>query len=237
MTCTPLLSVVIPIGPDELSIPQGLLDDLQQILVTREIIFVTCNDSFDEGFRQHCTKALGGSGVLWLNAGQGRAIQMNAGALSASGEYLWFLHVDSRFDQSLFVSLIDNLSVYPDRLHYCLLQFLADGPSNMTFNGIGANLRSVIFGAPFGDQGFAIKRSVFSTLDGYPEKAAYGEDHLFVWYARQQGVKLKCCRKYLKTSARKYTQKGWFALTCRYQYLWIKQAMPELCTLIKKRYF
>ena len=222
MTSTPLLSVIIPIGPDELSIPQGLLNDLQQISVTREIIFVTCNESFDEGFRQRCTKALGGGGVLWLNAGQGRAIQMNAGALSASGEYLWFLHVDSRFDRSLFVSL---------------LQFLADGPSNMTLNGIGANLRSLILGAPFGDQGFAIKRNVFSSLGGYPEKAAYGEDHLFVWYARQQGVKLKCCRKYLKTSARKYTQKGWLALTCRYQYLWIKQAMPELCTLIKKRYF
>lgn len=237
MGSTPLLSVIIPVGPDEVSIHQGLLNDLQQISVTREFIFVTCNERFDENYRQHCAKVLAPGCVRWLNSEQGRAIQMNAGALSASGEYLWFLHVDSRFDQSLFVSLIDNLSVYPDRLHYCLLQFLADGPSNMTFNGIGANLRSVIFGAPFGDQGFAIKRSVFSSLDGYPEKAAYGEDHLFVWYARQQGVKLKCCRKYLKTSARKYTQKGWFALTCRYQYLWIKQAMPELCTLIKKRYF
>ncbi|MDO6594259.1 glycosyltransferase [Neptuniibacter sp. 1_MG-2023] len=231
------VSIVIPIGPAESIIPVGLIEDLRSIPSASEIIFVVCHQRFDDQYKQDIVATLAPFQVSWLESGQGRAVQMNYGAQAAQGEFIWFLHVDSRFSVELVESLWVNLSRAPDKLHYCLLQFLADGSNGMALNGWGANLRSRLLGIPFGDQGFAISKTLFAQVGGYPEDASYGEDHLFVWYARQRGIKLKCCTQYLQTSARKYRDKGWWYLTCRYQYLWIRQAIPELLKLLKQRYF
>jgi hypothetical protein len=229
-------SVVIPIGPEESAVPSGLIDDLRSIPPSSEILFITCNQRFGAEQKQAVVTALKPLQVRWLASGQGRAVQMNHGAQAAVGQFIWFLHVDSRFSAALVEQLFTHLSNEPGKLHYCLLQFLADGSQGMALNGWGANLRSRVLGIPFGDQGFAVTRAVFDQVGGYPENVAYGEDHLFVWYARQQGIKLKCCDQYLQTSARKYRDKGWWYLTCRYQYLWIRQAIPELLKLLKTRY-
>ncbi|WP_415895530.1 hypothetical protein ACMXYQ_01280 [Neptuniibacter sp. PT34_22] len=231
----PFLSVIIPVGPLEEEIPQGLLHDLQHLPDGAELIFVVCKQA-QLVLAQSCTD-LSKYSVKWLCTEPGRAIQMNLGAKEARGQYLWFLHLDSRFESGLVSSLLDNLKRYPERLHYCLLAFIADGPSAMPINALGANLRSRILGVPFGDQGFLISEPLFEQVGGYPEAAAYGEDHLFVWYARQQGIKLKCCSVPLSTSARKYEDKGWFKITCLYQRLWLKQAWPEFIRLVKQRYF
>lgn len=237
MDTAPVLSVIIPIGPEEVQVPEGLLHDLQFLPGNSELIFVVSDPQFDVANRAAYHAELKLDSVSWLSARQGRAVQMNAGANVARGEFLWFLHLDSRFEAPLIERLLANLQDSPDSLHYCLLAFMKDGPQGMRLNGIGANLRSFVFGTPFGDQGLALSRQSFEKVGGYPELVHYGEDHLFVWYARQQGLRLKCCREYLVTSARKYQKRGWFYLTCRYQYLWIKQAIPELFTLIRKRYF
>lgn len=55
-----------------------------------------------------------------------------------------------------------------------------DGPLLSGLNAIGANVRSKVFGLPFGDQGFLIRKEVFTNLGGYPVDCYYGEDHLFV---------------------------------------------------------
>ncbi|WP_233152928.1 hypothetical protein [Motiliproteus sp. MSK22-1] len=165
--------------------------------------------------------------VRWIISDTGRALQLNSGAKSATGEVLWFLHADSGFDPMLLKTLFSNLRVYPEAFHFCRLAFMADGPPKMRINQWGANLRSRYFGVPFGDQGFSIHKKLFDQLKGYPLNAPYGEDHLFVWRARQQKIELVECPHPLMTSARKYQQKGWGALTLLYQYLWLKQAFPQ----------
>lgn len=231
----PFLSVIIPVGPIEEEVPQGFLQDLQHLPDGAELIFVACKQA-QLVLAPSCT-GLSKYSVKWLCTDPGRAIQMNRGAKEARGQYLWFLHLDSRFDSGLVSSLLDNLKRYPERLHYCSLAFIADGPSAMPINALGANLRSRLLGVPFGDQGFLISKPLFEQVGGYPEAAAYGEDHLFVWYVRQQGIKLKCCAVPLSTSARKYEDKGWLKITCLYQRLWLKQAWPEFIKLVKQRYF
>lgn len=228
------LSVIIPVGPAETQIPQGLLHDLQWLPQTTEIIFVGC-DSLQQSHLKQSTQTLSQYPQTWLYTKQGRAVQMNTGAKQAKGQFLWFLHLDSRFEPELSDHLIQNLKDHPSSLHYCLLRFMPDGPKGMSFNGWGANLRSLIVGAPFGDQGLAISKESFEKVGGYPESAPYGEDHLFVWYARQQGIKLKCCWHFLNTSARKYQNNGWWALTLTYQKIWIKQAWPEFLKLVRGR--
>lgn len=229
-----LLSVIIPVGPAETQIPQGLLYDLQWLPQATEIIFVGCHESQQSALQQS-TRSLTQYPQTWLYTTVGRAAQMNAGAQQAKGQFLWFLHVDSRFEPELSDQLISNLQQYPNRLHYCLLRFMQDGPEGIYLNGVGANIRSWLFGTPFGDQGLAISKTHFAMVGGYPEDAVYGEDHLFVWYARQQGMRLKCCWQPLVTSARKYQDKGWVKLTLAYQKVWIKQAWPEFLKWLKWR--
>ena len=234
----PLLSVVIPIGPEEEKLPSGLLSDLNFLPDGCELIFTVSDRHFAIENTPLSQELLSRYIVKWvITSSPGRAVQMNAGADTASGIFLWFLHLDSRFSEKLVSRLLANLQQHPEALHYCLLAFMRDGPLGMRLNGLGANVRSFVFGTPFGDQGLALSRASFYHVGGYPENVRYGEDHLFVWHSRQKGLRLRCCREYLMTSARKYQSEGWFFLTMRYQYLWIKQAWPELTTLIKKRYF
>ena len=231
-----LLSVIIPVGPDEKEIPPGLIDDLHFLPQASELVFVGC-DPQQQALQENLSEQFPLYRSRWLYAEPGRAQQMNAGATAAEGKFLWFLHLDSRFQPQLLDRLILNLQNKPDRLHYCLLKFLPDGPVDMGLNALGANLRSLLLGVPFGDQGFAICKEQFERIGGYPERVAYGEDHLFVWYARQQGIGFLCCFEYLQTSARKYKKRGWWSLTLLYQQLWIKQAWPEFIKLLRRRYF
>lgn len=231
----PFLSVIIPVGPVEQVIPQGLLQDLTSLPQDIEIIFAVCQPE-QLALAEHC-EVLNAYQVRWILAKVGRAQQMNHAAREAKGDFLWFLHIDSRFDSALVKQFLANLGRWPDRFHYCLLGFAKDGPEVMPVNAWGANLRSRLLGVPFGDQGFGLSRKLFKQIGGYPEDVEYGEDHLFVWYVRQQGIKLKCCTQTLFTSARKYDDKGWWAITCLYQRLWLKQAWPEFKKLLKARYF
>ncbi len=179
---------------------------------------------------------LEGMGVeIIIEMGNSRAKNMNNGALKASKEYLWFLHADSRVTKENITSLTKALNDKPNALHYFSLKFAQDGPAWMKVNMWGANFRSKIFGLPFGDQGFCIKKSLFNQLGTYREDLSYAEDLMFVWQARQSRIVLNNISSYLLTSARKYQEKGWFKLTWLYQLIWIKMSIPEFFKLIKFR--
>jgi len=90
-----------------------------------------------------------------------------------------------------------------------------------------------LLGVPFGDQGFCVTKKKYNLIGGFLETAPYGEDHLFVWHAKQRGIRIRSTNAALKTSARKYRQSGWFTTTLLYYQLWTKQASPEKLTLNK----
>lgn len=156
-----------------------------------------------------------------------RAKSLNMGAAKATGDYLWFLHADSQLDATCVPALHRTITQHPDALFYFDLAFSRDGLRLMWLNALGVRFRSRVLGAPFGDQGLCIGKALFEKLGGFPEGLAYGEDHVFVWRARQAGIKLKSTNATITTSARKYQAHGWAATTFMHQYLWIKQAWPE----------
>ncbi len=160
-----------------------------------------------------------------------RAKSLNCGAAKASREYLWFLHADSRVSADNLNYLSQAIKKNPDALHYFDLVF--DRGGIMSVNAWGANIRSRLFGTPFGDQGFCISSSRFSLIGGYPENLDYGEDLMFVWRARQAGLKLSRIASKLKTSARKYDKQGWLKLILLYQWRWIYMSVPELYRLLR----
>lgn len=149
-----------------------------------------------------------------------RAVSLNKGAAQASGQWLWFLHADCRVTAANVKALQRSIQRRPEALHYFDLAF-AKNPQQLgltCINAWGANLRSRIFGTPFGDQGLCIRRDQFRRMRGYSEAAPYGEDLLLVWKARQAGIKLTRTGSTLVTSPRRYQQCGWLKLTLLFQW-------------------
>lgn len=193
------ISIIIPVGPGENAL-EALLKDIRPIEKEAEIIVI---------------------------GGSSRAKQLNEGARKAMRDFLWFLHADSKLMPKTIKALLKSLGKNPQALHYFSLRFLPDGPPFMFINEIGCWIRSRILGVPFGDQGFCVSKKTFETIGGFPENVPYGEDHLFVWRARQKKIQLRCTGASLYTSARRYAKKGWAKLTWNYACLWTRQAWPE----------
>ena len=204
MSDSPLakLSIVIPVAANETE-QQNLLADLEGC----DAEIIPCTDT-------------------------SRASSLNLGAAKASGEWLWFLHADSRINPDNIRALEQSLQKHPLALHYFDLAF--DLPL-LRYNAVGANLRSRLLSLPFGDQGFCIKKSLFESLGGYPEDCPYGEDLLFVWQARLAGVRLQRIPSTLLTSGRKYQQHGWLRLSLLYQWRWIKLSLAPFLKLLNRR--
>ena len=104
-----------------------------------------------------------------------RAGSLNLGAARASGEWLWFLHADSRINPDNIRALEQSLQKHPLALHYFDLAF--DLPF-LRFNATGANLRSRLLGLPFGDQGFVLKNHCLSPSAAIRKIAPTGRIYL-----------------------------------------------------------
>lgn len=219
------LAVVVPVGPGD-EAWRGLVPDLLALPDEAQVVFVGTESE---------EQPMPRSGWSWIKAPAGRARQLNAGARATTHRLLWFLHADSRFAGDTLPRLADSLRHEPDALHFFHLRFLPDGPVLMRVNEIGVRLRSHWAGIPFGDQGFCMPRDVWECLGGFPVDARYGEDHLFVWRARQAGVRLRSTGGTLRTSARKYREGGWLATTVRHLRLTAAQAFPEWIKLLRTR--
>jgi|JI71714B2RNA_FD_contig_71_1692232_length_963_multi_16_in_0_out_0_1 rSAM/selenodomain-associated transferase 2 len=106
-------------------------------------------------------------GVKIIKTEPGRATQMNAGALFATGEILLFLHSDTILPPNFGQWVLQSLS-QPQTIA---------GAFQLKIDGLGvglrvveklANARSRILGMPYGDQGIFLKRSTFEKIGGYP---------------------------------------------------------------------
>lgn len=232
------LSIIIPLGPKEKAL-FTLIKGLSYLPVDLEIIIVYATsekDHFIIPLKSSIGKILKQKNVHWIRSEAGRAQQMNSGGRQSKREYLWFLHADSKINIRMYESLIRSLKNKPNALHYFQLAFLNDGPLRMLrVNEVGVRLRSGLLWMPYGDQGFCIRKKLFIDLGSYPEKEKYGEDHIFVWRARQAGIPIVCTGEKLYTSARKYRDFGWLKTTVNYNILWAKQALPEAKKYLQSR--
>lgn len=215
------LSVIVPLSPDELAWP-ALIEQLASLPAASEVI-LACTDSHHIERPRSWPANLGFSTI---RTAAGRARQQNAAARCAHGEWLWFLHADSRLQASTLTALHRFLKTGPDKLGYFDLEFANDGPRLARLNAWGANLRSRWMGMPFGDQGLLLPAARFHALGGFDEQARYGEDHLLVWAARHAGLEMQRIAAPIRTSARKYARNGWLRTTVRNWQLTLAQAWP-----------
>ncbi|RMF15024.1 MAG: hypothetical protein D6757_05230 [Alphaproteobacteria bacterium] len=207
MSASDQLSIVIPVREGEPLI-DTLLADLEQAAPDAEILVRSCGT---------------------------RAASLNAGAKDASREILWFLHADCRVERRQVAGLLSAVRHVPDALFFFDLDFGPQIPMPLRWNQWFANRRARLLRLPFGDQGLACTRETFKRIGEYPEDAAYGEDHLFVWQAHLAGIAVRPLDLPLPTSPRSYAAHGWLRLTVLYQWRWLRQALPRVLALAAGR--
>jgi rSAM/selenodomain-associated transferase 2 len=136
---------------------------------------------------------------------RGRARQMNAGAIAATGEVIAFVHADtvvpSTFAHDIEVALGDT------RVAGGRFDLVLDEPGPL-FDLVATmiNIRSRVMRSATGDQAIFIRREVFEQLGGYAE-IDLCEDVDFVCRMRRVG-RIACLRSQVITSARRWQRAG-----------------------------
>lgn len=216
-----MLAVIVPVGPGDTAWP-CLLGDLGALGDADEIVLVAAraDDVPKDGDWARGLRAP----ARWLVAEPGRARQLNAGVRHSTQDWLWFLHADSRVPATTVAAVGRCARADQALLGYCDLDFHGDGPAFMIVNTLGVWLRCRLFGLPFGDQGFLIPRKAFNHIGPYDETMNCGEDHALVWAARRAGLPVRPLRARIRTSARKYVERGWARTTLMHLWLTWRQA-------------
>ncbi len=139
-----------------------------------------------------------------VHSSAGRAIQMNAGAAAASGDWLWFLHADTQLTEpvSSYYSVITQSPSVWGRFAVRL------DDSRFVFRVIERlmNARSCFTSVATGDQGLFVDRRLFDELGGYPELPLMEDVALSKRLRKVMPV--NCSALPLITSARRWQQRG-----------------------------
>jgi rSAM/selenodomain-associated transferase 2 len=194
-----LISVVIPTLNEARTLP-GLLGDLSRMVVPFEIVIV------DGGSNDGTPQNLLGPKTRVLTAPRGRATQMNAGARLARGDWLLFLHADSRLPPAARRALLSAVVDDPE-LQAATFRFAIDLPPRAKqFIEFGQALRQKLYGLPYGDQGLLIRRDLFESVGGFPELPLLEDVALFRRLRRMTRVAELPAP--IVTSGRRYQERG-----------------------------
>ena len=194
----PLLSVIVPARDEALALPQLLADLAPLRAAGAELILV-------DGGSQDATCALAAEHVdQMLTSVPGRAWQMNAGAAAAAGDYLWFVHADTRIDAAAIHRLLEVLAQRPVWGRFDVR--LSGRGLALRLIGAMISLRSRLTGVASGDQGIFVARAVFERLGGYADIPLMEDLELSRRLKRL--ARPRCLRPALLTSSRRWERHG-----------------------------
>lgn len=149
-----LLSVVIPALDEE-----GRVGDaVRSVRDDAEVIVV------DGGSCDGTRAAAETAGASVIASARGRGAQLAAGARAARGEWLVFLHADTRLEPGWAGALRD----LPPSVVGGAFRFALDG-SRGAYRWLeaGVALRCRLFRLPYGDQGLFARRSAYDRIGGF----------------------------------------------------------------------
>ncbi len=194
------LSIIIPTYNSERELPEtvaSLFEGLQESLIKELVI---CDSTQSNSVEIIADKL----GAVYLKSAKGRGNQLKEGAFKSTGEWMLFLHADTHLDNGWNKVVSNFITSHPDRAGYFRLKFRHHGffPSMVAR---WANLRSVLFDLPYGDQGLLISRSLYEQSGGF-RSIPLMED---VDICRKLKGKLIMMNGLASTSARRQITKGW----------------------------
>ena len=194
------ISVIIPTLNAAAGLPAclGALGEGLEAGLIRELILT------DGGSEDATAQIAEAAGAIWLTGAAGRGSQIARGVAQARGAWVLVLHADTVLETGWSHAVLAHIQGAPDKAGYGQLAFAAQGFAPRFVAG-WANLRSRLFGLPYGDQGLLISSELLAAKGGYPPSPLM-ED---VALARA----LKGCLVPLGfsalTDAQKYERSGW----------------------------
>ena len=158
----PKISIIIPTLDEANNLPL-LLSDLSNIKKEGEILIVDCgsHDKTIDIANIYDAK-------VFKSKERNRGLQLNMGAKNSKGDWLVFLHADSRLTHDWFMKIKSVL--HGDKNYIYFFKFkIKDKRIIFRILEILVNFRSKYFKQPYGDQGLIIHRSAYIKNNGFRE--------------------------------------------------------------------
>ena len=194
------LSVIIPTLDAAASLPATLAALAEARALIREIVVA------DGGSRDATTELAKAAGARIVEAPRGRGMQLAAGAAEASGEWLFFLHADTRPQPGWAAEVARFIAEPGNRERAGYLRYrLDDGSPAARRLERMVMWRSRVLGLPYGDQGLILRREFYRAIDGFPPLVLMEDVALVRRIGRRR---LRALRAEALTSATRYRREG-----------------------------
>jgi rSAM/selenodomain-associated transferase 2 len=215
------VSVVIPALDEE----DGIAAAVASVAAADEVIVV------DGGSRDGTVAAARAAGAQVMAAPAGRGGQMDVGARKSRGEWIVFLHADTRLEPGWRDAL---LATPADRVGGAF-RFAVDSP-RAGFRAVerAVALRCRLFSLPYGDQALFVRRAVYAQVGGFPPYPLM-EDVAFVRRLKRAGP-LALLRPRALTSPRRWERHGIAGTTARNLWLLAQYAAGRPPETLARRY-
>lgn len=149
-------------------------------------------------------------GVRLVTAPRGRGSQLAAGAAAAQGEWLLFLHADTRLEPG-WEAAVAAASEKPGAAHH--FRFALDDASPQARRLEAAVAwRCRWLALPYGDQGLLISRTLYDAVGGYQPIPLMEDVELVRRLGRARLAELPVCAI---TSAARWQRDGWWRRSAR----------------------
>jgi len=221
------LSIIIPTLNESKNLPL-LLSDLSEINNNPEVLIIdaTSKDKTKD------IAIINGAKFYKTNRNN-RGLQLNYGAKKAEGEWLLFIHADSRLKFNWSKEILDILKNDSNLIYH--FKFKINNESfTYRFLEFFVNLRCLFFKTPYGDQGLLISKENFKNHGGY-KIIPLMEDFDFI--SRINKKNLRSLRTPIFTSSRKWDKINFIQQSLKNWYL--RRLMRKGCSINKiyKKYY
>lgn len=202
------ISVIIPTLNEEACLAETMatvtnLNDVEVIVV-------------DGGSTDKTVEIASAHDATVLYGPKGRGVQMNLGALVARGDYIVFLHADTLLPEG-WVDHVRHEMQRPGIIAGAFSLRIDSDWHGLRLIELLANLRSRLFGMPYGDQAIFMKAETFRSLGGFPNQPIM-EDFDLMRRLRKIG-KIRTAPAAAITSARRWKRRGLWTTTAINQIL------------------
>ncbi len=194
-----MLTIVIPV----LNAGAGLAACLEALDGGDEILVV------DGGSSDDTVEIANQAGIRVIAAPRGRGTQLRAGGEAASGDWLLFLHADTRLGAGWREAIAAHVATAPERAGHFDLR-LDDPAWQARVIERGVALRVRLLGLPYGDQGLLISRRLYDKVGGFRPLALMEDVDL----VRRIG-RLRRLDATALTSAERWRRDGWLRRSSR----------------------